>query len=207
MWHSPDRLLIQLVKHLLGYRAVTDGVQDVFESAIFLPENLNQFIALKPCIAPDVGIEEPEALVVFAHVCDLVRLARRHRSKLVWVSKHHNLSTTKRHLALASSNTHRAADGIHGVCVHHRNLVDNQEVDGGKNLTRVASHLLAKINVMQQVEVKAEERVDGSTVHVQSRDAGWCHNGNRLVGVLNQVVEQSRLSGAGATCDEDVSFG
>ena len=55
--------------------------------------------------------------------------------------------------------------------------------------------------------MKAKQRVDGSPIHIQGGNAGWCNDSNRLVGVLNQIVEQSRFTGAGAAGNKDVSLG
>ena len=141
----------------MGHRAIANGIQDVFESPVFLPKNLDQFVTLEPGIAPYVGVEKPEALIVLAHVCDLVRLARWHRGQLVGVTKHNDLGAAEGHFALAPSHTHGAANGIHGVCVDHRNLIDYQEVDCGQNLAGIAAHLFAKVDIVKQVKVKAKQ--------------------------------------------------
>ena len=111
-WEAVPRA-VEAIQHVLGNRTIADRVQDLLECGIGLSEDFSQFKALEAGIAPNMGVKEPAGLIVLRHVVALLRIPRRHWSKLVWIAKHDNLSPAEGEVSSTPSNSQGSVYGIH----------------------------------------------------------------------------------------------
>jgi hypothetical protein len=119
---------VQGKQPVLIQRAVTDPVQEVLEHVVLLAEDCLEFYGLELVSTPHLGIEEPRGLVLVRVVPLLVRL-RYHRRELIRVSEHDDLEATERLVVVVADELEIPVHGIHEVCGHHRDLIDNDDIN------------------------------------------------------------------------------
>ena len=180
---------------------VAHRVQHVLEVGVPLAVHLRELEDAQVGIAPHLGVEEPHRPVGVREIRALVGIPR-HRGQLVRVTEQHDLGSAERVVRPLSRLAQAAVDRVHQVGVDHRDLVDDDSVDGVQQF----AHLIGLVDrvVGDHADRQAEQGVDGLPSHVQGRHPGGSGDHDLLAGVPGEVIEQRRLAGAGAPGDEHI---
>ena len=141
-YHSPslwrelgEAPTIQLLQRLCRGMTIPHFIQNLDERLVLLTIDVTELNGDIVYLLQRFRPEEIGRVVVLLQ--QLLLIGSDDRRQLLQVAYHQQLHTAKRQRVVAEAAQH-IVDGIEQVGSHHRYLVDNQQVDGGNNLSFLA---------------------------------------------------------------------
>ena len=137
------------------------------------------------------------ALEVFGNV------ALDDRRQLMQIAEQQQPHAAERFARASAIDAQRLVDRPHEVGAHHRDLVDDDQLQLAHDAAVAAA---PDVIGADEARRKAEERVDGLTAHIYRREPGRSQHNCFVDDMIAQSAQQRRFSRAGASGDEQVPF-
>ena len=188
---------------LCRWLGFADMVEHIEEETVFLTIDLFQldghiFYLLEGLRTKEIGgvvIGFQQRLVLRCH----------HRSQLLQVADHQQLHTSEGLVSVAEPPKH-GVDGIEQVAAHHRDFIDDQQVERGDDATL----LLAEVELALDMGIRhvgcegqLEEGVYRHTTRIDGRHTCWRYDDRTFLALFYDSLQERRLTCAGFTRQED----